>query len=166
NKVESLIMKKLRIVVIAIVVVLVLAVAAVWVLANPNSHREAIQAELEKQLGRKVSLGDMSLGFLPLRFQVANPVIAEDPAIRRDPPFVKADNLDIRIGLLALLRGAIQVDSIDLRHPSIELVAAKDGKWNFSTIGGTSTNKPAAPGSSGPPSEFTLQRLTITDGQI
>jgi hypothetical protein len=159
-------MKKLRIVVIAIVVVIVLAVAAVWVLANPNSHREAIQAELEKQLGRKVSLGEMSLGFLPLRFQVANPVIAEDPGIRPDPPFVKADNLDIRIGFLPLLRGAIQVDSIDLRHPSIELVAAKDGKWNFSTIGGTSTSKPAASGSSGPPSEFTLQRLTITDGQI
>src|SRR5215831_21153710 len=137
-------MKKLRIAVIAIVAVLILAVVAVWVLANPNSHRETIQAELEKQLGRKVSLGDMSLGFLPLRFQVANPVIAEDPRIRQEPAFVKAENLDIRIGLWPLLRGAIQVDSLDLRHPSIELVAAKDGKWNFSTIGGTSTNKPAA----------------------
>src|SRR5215470_7516228 len=147
-------MKIIRIAIAAVLVLFVLGIAAVWVLANPNSHRETIQAELEKQLGRKVSLGDMSLGFLPLRFQVANPVIAEDPAIRPDPPFVKADNLDIRIGLLPLLRGAIQVDSIDLRHPSIELVAAKDGKWNFSTIGGTSTptSKPAAANSSnGPP---------------
>jgi AsmA protein len=160
-------MKKLRIAVIAIVAVLILAVVAVWVLANPNSHRETIQAELEKQLGRKVSLGDMSLGFLPLRFQVANPVIAEDPRIRQEPAFVKADNLDIRIGLLPLLRGAIQVDSLDLRRPSIELVATKDGKWNFSTIGAESAAKPGAPAaSSGGPGEFTLQRLTITDGQI
>ena len=67
-------MKKLRIAVVSIVVVAILAIAAVWLVANPNSHREAIQAELEKQLGRKVSLGEMSLGFLPLRFQVANPV--------------------------------------------------------------------------------------------
>jgi uncharacterized protein involved in outer membrane biogenesis len=160
-------MKKLRIAVIAIVAVLILAVALVWVLANPNSHRETIQAELEKQLGRKVSLGDMSLGFLPLRFQVANPVIGEDPGIRQEPAFVKADNLDIRIGLLPLLRGAIQVDSLDLRRPSIELVATKDGKWNFSTIGAESATKPGTPAtSSGGRGEFTLQRLTITDGQI
>jgi AsmA protein len=160
-------MKKLRIVVIAVVTIFVLAVVALWVLANPNSHRETIQAELEKQLGRKVSLGDMSLGFLPLRFQVANPVIAEDPRIRPEPAFVKAENLDIRIGLLPLLRGAIQVDSLDLRHPSIELVATKDGKWNFSTMGAESPSKPGAPAAStGGAGEFTLQRLTITDGQI
>src|SRR5215471_8791927 len=115
-------MKKLRIVVIAVAAILVLAVAALWLLANPNSHRERIQAELERQLGRKVSLGEMSLGFLPLRFQVANPVIAEDPNIRQDPPFVKAENLNIRVGLLALIHGSIQVDSLELRRPSIELV--------------------------------------------
>ena len=160
-------MKKLRIAVASIVVVVILAVAAVWLVANPNSHREAIQAELEKQLGRKVSLGEMSLGFLPLRFQVANPVIAEDPRVRQDPAFVKAENLDIRIALLPLLRGAIEVDSLELRRPSIELVATKDGKWNFSSIGGQTADKTGAPGSTGGASSaFTLQRLTITDGQI
>ena len=100
-------MKKLRIVVVILLVVFVLGFAALWVLANPNRYRDTIQAELEKQLGRKVSLGEMSLGFLPLRFQVANPVIAEDPSIRQTPPFVKAENLDIRVGVLPLLHGTI-----------------------------------------------------------
>jgi uncharacterized protein involved in outer membrane biogenesis len=160
-------MKIVRIAVVSIVVVIVLAVAAVYVLANPNRYRDTIQAELEKQLGRKVSLGEMSLGLLPLRFQVANPVIAEDPLFRQDPPFVKADNLDIRIGLLALLRGSIQVDSLELRHPSIELVANKQGKWNFSTLGETAANKPETPAAkSGAPSEVAVQHLAITDGQI
>ena len=64
-----------------VVGILALALAGVWLLANPNRHREIIQAQIEKQLGRKVTLGEMSLGFMPLRFQVANPVISEDPGI-------------------------------------------------------------------------------------
>src|SRR5262249_52457241 len=123
-------------------------------------------SELEKQLGRKVSLGEMSLGFMPLRFQVANPVIAEDPAIRSEPPFVKAENLDIRIELLPLLRGAVRVESFELRHPSIELVVTKEGKWNFSTVGPTASNKPSTTASSAAPPEFSLQHLAVTDGQI
>ncbi len=160
-------MKKIRLILALFVAVIVLGVAALFVLANPNRHRDTIQAELERQLGRKVSLGEMSLGFLPLRFQVSNPVIAEDPRIRQDPPFVKAENLDIRIGLLPLIRGVIQVDSLELRHPSIELMTTKDGKWNFSTIGSASTNKSGtAPASSGPSGELSIKRLAITDGQI
>src|SRR5689334_4914865 len=87
--------------------ILVLGLGAVWIFANPNSHRELIQSQLEAQLGRKVTLGNMSLGLLPLRFQVETPVIAEDPGIASKEPFIRAERLDVRIGLLALLSGNI-----------------------------------------------------------
>ncbi len=152
-------MKKLRIIIAVVVAVLLLGIGAVWVLANPNRYRDTIQTRLEKQLGRQVSLGEMSLGLLPLRFQVANPVIAEDPLIRPEPSFIKAENLDIRIGLLPLITGQLRIDSLELRRPSIELVANKQGKWNFSTLG-------AGGGSSGTSPELSVERLLITDGQI
>jgi uncharacterized protein involved in outer membrane biogenesis len=50
-------MKKLGTIVGLIAGLLILAVAVVWVIANPNRHRDFIQAQLENQLGRKVTLG-------------------------------------------------------------------------------------------------------------
>src|SRR5262249_3837242 len=145
----------------------ILAVVAILILANPNSHRELIQSQLETQLNRKVTLGDMSLGLLPLRFQVKNAVIADDPALAAKEPFIQADQLDVRIGLLSLLRGNIQVDSLDLHRPKVELIRTRKGDWNFSTLGPKSTpatSTASTGGSSG--SAFSLDRLTISDGQI
>src|SRR5262245_19973575 len=160
-------MKKLRVVLGIVVGIVLIGVIAIWVLANPNRHRELIQAQMEKQLGRKVTLGEMSLGLLPLRFQVMNPVIAEDPRVRQEPPFIRAEKLDIRIGVLPLLRGNIQLDSLELQRPSVELVKTAQGTWNFSTVG-AGTTPPVPSASSGPasPAGFSLQRLAIRDGQI
>src|SRR5437867_6950316 len=160
-------MKKVSVVLGIVGVILVLGVIGIWLLANPNRHRDFIQVQMEKQLGRKATLGQMSLGFLPLRFQVMNPVIGEDPRVRQEPPFVRAEKLDIRIGLLPLIRGNIRVDSLELQRPSVELVKTAQGTWNFSSVGaGTTATTPSA--SAGPASAtgFSLQRLAIRDGQI
>jgi uncharacterized protein involved in outer membrane biogenesis len=158
-------MRKIGIVLGLVAAILVLALGAIWVLANPNRHRELIQTQLEAQLGRKVTLGEMSLGLLPLRFQVANTVIAEDPSIATPQPFIHAENLDVRIGLLPLLRGNVQVNSLELRRPSVELVRTRQGVWNFSTLG-PKTAAPTTP-SEGPSGRaFSLDRLSIVDGQI
>jgi AsmA protein len=160
-------MKKLRVVLGIFGVIVVLGVIGIWVLANPNRHRDFIQVQIEKQLGRKVTLGQMSLGFLPLRFQVMSPVIAEDPRVRQEPPFVRAEKLDIRIGLLPLLTGNVRVDSLELQRPSVELVKTAQGTWNFASIGATTASTPAGPAASpGSAAGFALQRLSIRDGQI
>jgi AsmA protein len=160
-------MKKVHIVAAVAGVVILLAIVAVWAVANPNRYRQTIQARLEKQLGRSVSLGQMSLGLVPLGFHVTNPVIAEDPLFSRERPFVKAEDLRIRIGILPLLKGEIRIDSVELRRPAIELIATKEGKWNFSTLGSTDENQPGAPpAASETPVELSVRRLLITDGQI
>jgi len=160
-------MKKLRIVLGIAGALILLGVIGIWLFANPNRYRESIQAQIEKQLGRKVTLGQMSLGLLPPRFQVMNPVIAEDPRIRQEPPFVRAEKLDIRIGLLPLIRGSIHVDSLELQRPSVELVKTAQGTWNFSSVGaGTTATTPSASAGPASPTGFSLQRLAIRDGQI
>jgi uncharacterized protein involved in outer membrane biogenesis len=160
-------MKKLRIVLGIAVGLVVLAVAAVWLLVDPNKYRDTIQAQLEKQLGRKVTLGEMSLGLLPLRVQVASPSIAEDVRISQNTPFVQAEKLDVRIGLLPLLSGNVAVRALVLDRPAVELIRTKDGSWNFATIGpAASPQEPAPAEGSGQPAAFSLDRLTITDGQL
>jgi uncharacterized protein involved in outer membrane biogenesis len=158
-------MRKIGVVLGVIAVVAIVAIGAIWVLADPNRHRDWIQTQLETQLGRKVTLGTMSLGLLPLRFQVDDPVIADDPAFSSKQPFVKAEKLDIRIGLMPLLHGDVQVEALELRKPSVELVRSKQGVWNFSTLGKT---KAAAAPQNAPASEreIALDRIIIDDGQV
>jgi uncharacterized protein involved in outer membrane biogenesis len=159
-------MRKIAIIGAIVAGLLLIGLGALWILANPNRHRDRIQAELEKHLDRGVTLGDMGLGLLPLRFTVANPVIAEDPAVASQQPFVRADNVDVQVRLLPLIRGNIVVDSVDLVRPQVELVRTSSGDWNFSSIG-KSTPTAAEP-ETGSTAErfFALNRLTITDGLI
>jgi uncharacterized protein involved in outer membrane biogenesis len=146
--------------------VLVLAAAVLLLFANPNRHRQFIQSQLENRLGRKVTLGEMSLGFFPLRFQVKEPVIAEDASIQQPQPFLHADSLNIRISIVPLMRGEIRLDSIELREPEIELVRTKQGIWNFATLGPVTTSGAGSEGSAGTSPDFILERLAIVDGRI
>jgi len=145
---------------------MVVVAAAAVLLVDVNRYRGAVQAQLERQLGRNVTLGKMSLGILPLRFQVENPVIAEDPAFASQAPFIRAGKLDASASLSSLLGGNVDIQSLDLEHPTVELIRNQKGVWNFSTLG------PAAGGSnSGGASKngrraFALEQLSIHDGQV
>jgi uncharacterized protein involved in outer membrane biogenesis len=159
-------MRKVGIVLGILIGIVVLAIVAVWLFVDVNQYRGTIQAQAEQQLGRKVTLGEMSLGLLPPRFQVENVDISEDPSIKQDSHFVQAEKVDVRVGLLSLLRGNVNIRSLELRRPSVELVKTKQGTWNFSTLG-----PPAAPAAPTTPSErpsagLALARLSILDGQL
>jgi len=160
-------MKKIAIVVGVIAGILVIVLAVAWFLFDVNHYRGTIQTQLEQQLGRKVTLGRMQLGLLPLRFQVADPVIAEDPRFGSSANFLRADNLNVQVSLPSLIRGNIQVNSVELRRPTVELVKNKDGAWNFSTLGPSSGGAPTnASAAGGPSRQFALDKLTIVDGQV
>ena len=179
--------------VIGIVIVIAFAGTVVFVLTfNVNQYHGAIQSQLEQRLGRKVTLGDMSLNLFPPRFSVQNLSIAEDSSFGTGKPFVQTQLLDVSVKILPLLKGALEINSLHLRRPSVELVKNQQGVWNFSTMGASSVSstpegQPSAPGGpsqpaspSGPqpspagpavPSEqagqqFSLANLAITDGQV
>src|SRR5262249_46769051 len=137
----------------------------VLMLTDVNRYRSVIQAQLEYQLGRKVTLGTMSLGFVPLRFQVKDPVIADDPAFGGQRPFVQAANLDVRVNLSELLKGNVNVQSLELERPTVELIQNKAGVWNFSTLGRPS-EKESGPQGDGKSRGLSIDKLTIRDGQV
>ena len=154
----------MRKVIIAIGILIVLVIAAVAIFLatfDVNSYHGRIQSELEQQLGRSVKLGNMSLGIFPLEFKVQNIVIADDPKFGT-APFVQAKELDVSVQLLPLLQKEVQVDSINLQRPAVELIKNKEGVWNFASLG---ANKPKTESSSSS-GQFSLSKLTITDGQL
>src|SRR5579864_5325228 len=143
-------MRKLGIILLVIVVILVAAALIVPHFIDINQYHRKIQAELEKKLGRQVSLGEMRLSLLPLSFQVSNPVIAEDSRFDTGRPFATAEKLAVSVKFWPLLRKEVEVKSLTLDRPHIELVRNAQGEWNFATLGeqaqaGSVQNPPESP---------------------
>jgi uncharacterized protein involved in outer membrane biogenesis len=156
-------MRKLGYVLLGLVVLLVIAALALPRLVDVNSYRPRIQAELQQRLGRPVQLGTMHLRVLPLSIRVENIVIAEDPNYRTGRPFAQAPNLFVSARLWPLLHGSVEVSSLELERPAVELVRDAKGAWNFASLGQSKTQKPQAQSTA--PS-VTLDHFTITDGVV
>ena len=181
-------MRKLAGVLIALVVIIAIAIFALPSLVNVNQYHDKIQAELQQKLHRQVKLGDMSLKLLPFSIRVSNAEIGEDPKFNTGQPFASTQQLAVSAKLLPLLRHEIQVNSVELVDPKIELVRNAQGVWNFASLQQpSSSNPPAQPGASQPnaakpsptqpgpnqskpqPSSgqaLSLSQLKITNGQV
>jgi len=168
-------MRKAKIILAAALVVALAILAAVWLLLDPNRYRGQLQSRLEQQLHRKVVLGDMSLRLFPIRFTVQKVDIAEDDRFKSTVPFTQTHKLDVQVGFSGLIAGNVQIDSIELAEPQVELIRNEDGVWNFSSLSsGSATETAPAPGEpnsgkatpSGSSSKFSLKRLTINGGSI
>jgi uncharacterized protein involved in outer membrane biogenesis len=157
--------------IIIAIVIGILLVAPLFI--NVNQYRPQIQSELQQKLGRKVTLGNLHLRLLTPRVRVDNVTVSEDPRFSSGRPFAQTQELDVSIALLPLITGDVQVKSLTLQQPDIELVRNPQGVWNFSTIGqpppGT-TSQPKQPtpkpGSQQNAGGFELNNLQISDGQI
>lgn len=177
-------MRKLGIAVAIIVVLLAAAALIVPHLIDINQYHGQIQAQLEKRLGRKVSLGNMSLSLFPPSFEVENTTIAEDPRFASGRPFATTDKLSVSVKLWPLLRKEVDVNSLELVHPHIELVRNAQGVWNFATLGQEGKPTPGqpapapqpaqaptpttttGPANKQPAGQLTLASLSINDGQV
>jgi len=155
-------MRKIAIVIGIVVVVIVLAVGIFVATFNPNDYRDTVQTKLEQQLDRKVALGNMELGLFPLRFRVYNLAIADDPKFSTRA-FVQTQELSVSVKLLPLLSKSVQIDSLALERPSVELIKNAQGVWNFASI---RQKTPAAAPSSSSPQQFSLGELAINDGAV
>jgi AsmA protein len=156
-------MRKLGVIVLIIVALVVIVAFVVPSLVDINRYHDRIQSELQKRLGRPVSLGSMHLSLLPLAIRVDNAVIGEDPAFHTGHPFAEAQELDVRAKLLPLLHRDVQVESLKLQKPQIELVRDPRGTWNFASLGHPSATPQTQPSKS---NEVSISDLEIVDGQI
>ncbi len=146
--------------------VVVAAVAAIYLLVDVNQFRPQIQEKLQAALGRRVELGSLGLGLFPPAVDVADVQIGESAAFRTNRPFAQVGSLAVRASLFALLRGRLEVSSLVLRRPQIELVRNAAGQWNWADIG--SGAKPSPDGNTGGNSAagLSLADLRIEDASI
>jgi AsmA protein len=102
---------------IAILVVILLCVALALIIPHVvdiNSYHNQIQTQLEKKLGRQVSLGEMRLSLFPPSFQVQNAIVGEEKAFSTGRPFAEVERLSVSVKLFPLLRKEVDINSLDL----------------------------------------------------
>jgi AsmA protein len=111
---------------------------AVFALGAPFIHgdrfQRQIRAALEGALGRKIEIGAVTLTLLSgPGFEVQNVIIGEDPAFGIEH-FAYTDSMRVRLSLRTLWTRRVQVASLTLINPSINLVKNAQGRWNFEAL--------------------------------
>ncbi len=149
----------------ALVAVVVLAVALLLVVVNSGvATKRAVDLVLpsvSKGLGREVTLKDAKLKLFPNpRVTLAGLVVAGRPG---EPALVEAEALDVEVALWPLLRSLgkdVEVSAFTLVKPSVNLVKAQDGTWNFEGLG-AQPGAPQAP-EAPPPAEGGGARVAVS----
>jgi hypothetical protein len=162
----------------AIVLLAIAALAAVPYIVDTPRIQAYIASSATETLGRPVKFRSVSLRVLPLpAVELHGLEVAEDPKFGTEP-FLKLETGRVRLRLLPLLTGRVELGDIVLDKPVVTVVQSADGRLNISTLGtGTSaksTGEPARP--SGEPSRrggspaaggaVAISRVTIDDGIV
>ncbi|MHB1021662.1 MAG: AsmA family protein [Acidobacteriaceae bacterium] len=130
----------LRMVGIAVAVLLVFALVAPF-FVNANSFLPAIQKQLTTALGRKVTLGNLSLSIFEGGLKADNLVIADDPAFSNQP-FLQAKQLRIGVKLIPLIfHKQLNITRFEVVDPQIQLLQSANGRWNYSSLGNTAATE-------------------------
>lgn len=162
-------MRKLAIALAVVVALLAIAAAVILHSFDAERVRGIISSHLQTALGRKVILGDLRLGLFPPSLHIRDAQIADALGFK-DPVFSTARTFQMRVRLIPLLSGRVEVPSIELDQPVIHLVKNARGEWNFASLGGTPSG--TQPAQTAPPagaaSERVLQieELRLRDGAV
>ena len=158
--------KKLRILLIAIVVIVVLLIA-VPLLIPVNKFRPTIEQTASDALGRKVSVGDLSLSLLSGSLTAKDLSVGDDPKFSPSP-FLTAKSLSVGVEVLPLIFSkTLNVTGISIDEPQVTLLRNSAGQWNYSSLGASA--KPATKSSSTAPGstpDVSVKKLELKDGKI
>src|SRR5437763_590688 len=132
--------RALKIVGIVIALLIVIVIVLPFVI-NVNDFRPRIESELTNALGRKVTVGNLSLSLWSGSLAADNIAIADDPSFSNSP-FIQAKELSVGVELVPLiLSKTLHITDLTLTQPKVSLLRDRSAKWNFSTLGSASPAK-------------------------
>jgi AsmA protein len=150
---------------LGIIVTVLLVLAAIPFLIKANTFRPMVETRLTEALGRKVTLGDLSLSLF------SGSLVAKDLSIAGDPQysttaFLKAPELRIRVEMVPLIFSKrLEVLGLTIVAPEIHLVRGSNGTWNFSTIHPSAAAQTAIAKQSASFPGLTVGLITVEDGR-
>ena len=129
----------------ATLLLVVLGLLLVPPFINVNRYRKRVADSISRALGREVSVSGIELKMLPRPGLVlSNFVVADDPSYGAEP-MLRAATVTAYIRLTSLWRGRLEIGTLDLDSPSLNLVRRSDGHWNLEELVERTTHASSAP---------------------
>lgn len=166
----------LKVTLIAIAVVIVLGLAVPF-FVDVDRYRTVIAAAVERETGRKMTLGKMHAKLLPSPGIVVEDARLGNPAGFPEGDFITIEKMQVNASWGSAL-GKIHVNSVALVRPKVALLSDGHGRTNYEFLGNGGTNAArtsdkGGPGSGGEASRgtstFTLDqidKISMTDGSV
>jgi hypothetical protein len=114
-----------------------LAIALALVLPpfiNVNRYRGRVAGAISRALGRDVTVSNIELKVLPRPGVILYNFVAADNPNYGAEPMLRADQVTAYLRLTSLWRGRLEIGTLDLDNPSLNLVRRSDGHWNIEEL--------------------------------
>ncbi len=160
-----------------VLLVVALAVAAAVLIETfnflANRHRELVQQELQRLLGKEVSFTRLEVHLLGWPGFAAKELrIADDPRFAATP-ILRAREFILGVQLWRLLFGRVVIDSLTLREPEFQIITDETGLFNLDLLTQRHTQLPSLPRLRSPAAQrktgsvsFAIDALRIDDGRV
>lgn len=123
-----------------------------------NRFKSGIESQAGNSLGRRVLIaGGIHFALLPRPELSLEKITLPDSGDATGPALLSLEKLELRIGVLPLLSGEIQIDQFRLIAPSLNLVRGADGRGNWPLQAGD-----MAAGAS----KIRFDRISIVQGRL
>ncbi len=133
-----------------------------------NSARRYLTTRLEQAFGRPVDVSKFSIRWIPTPGIIADRVtIAEDPRFGQEY-FLRAESIVASPRWRSLFLAKLELGTLELSHPSLNLVRSDDGRWNVESWLPPPSSLKSAPNAAAraPRAVAQLSRIEIDSGRI
>ena len=132
-----------RVVISAAIFVILVLFAVPYI--RVSQYKLSVANALSQALGRAVTVQDVSIRTFPQPgLLLSGVVVADDPSISAEP-LLRADSVLATIRVTSLWRWRLEIGSLKLSEPSVNLVRTADGRWNLESLLERVRQVPSAP---------------------
>ena len=149
--------------------ILLILLCAVFVppFVNVNRYRNRVASSIGRALSRDVTVSNIELRLLPRPAMVLSTFIVADEPSYGPEPMLRADTVTAYLRLSSLWRGRLEIATLSLENPSLNLVRRADGHWNIEELVERTSQVPSAPtAKSSPESRPRFPYIEATAGRI
>jgi len=161
------IIKYLLIAVVAFILLFIGATVFFIVTFDPNAYKEQIVAKTKEATGRDLVLaGDIDISLFPwLGFSLGSTQFGNAPGFG-DAPMISVEEVDLRVALIPLLKGKIEVAKVKLHGLKVNLQTNVRGVTNWDALVSESTAEEAESSSETPEFELVIKGVEVKDAEL
>ena len=133
---------------------------------NVNRFRTRVAEAIGHALGREVTVSHIELQLLPRPgLTISNFSVSDDPSYGAEP-LLQASTVTALLRLSSLWRGRLEIGTLKLDNPSLNLVRRGDGHWNLEELVQRTEEVPSAPTTTRPEGRPRFPYVKASAGRI